>query len=733
MVRNVFIIFLMFLAFYSQAFEYVPPTGDKLPVQTGNSGKVLKTDGANYSWETNSADNVSFSSSTLDPTGFINRTGCTLNYINASREVNLTPVSGSFTYYRNGDLKTKSATQRCWFPDTTGLYFVKFGSVTETLEVSTVAWSFSDVQVAMVYYNATKKTGQLMDERHTHQMDFKTHEYLHDTVGTRYESGLTVSGYTLNSDSDTDVQIGITGGVIHDEDLDHTITDSSAVGDYKQDLTKPAKIPVWWRSGSSGEWVKNAATSFYFDYTAGSRANYNQFTAGAWKTTEVATTNYVAYWIVATNQVDDPIISIMGQRVDTTLNNAIANNLWESMTLGTLPSPETKLLYRVIIQTSTGYSGTTKSRVVNVTDLRSISNLPAGSYVASDHSALTGLTALGSHPASAIAPDTTSFNNQLSTADDTVQKALDTFDNNVYLNGIYDTDDYTPYTGAKVTFKGGTGATVTRTGGTIEISATGTGTFNKVYANTDGTYSDGPALTFKNGSNVTITRSGDTIEIASTASAGGYSAEWTDLGSNPTRSDDDTISVTDNAANVAIFKVGRPLKFVISSTTYYAMVIGVVDAGSTLTVNLVGAAYTATSSAFYYSDLNRVRQVNFAVEGYYADATNTTLLQTDNRMYYIWELGAAAVVSVKVRCTTEDSGASEPYVTVTNATNSILTKNTNKGLQPTSASWAYSISDDISTTNYSVANGSAIEIAVDANGTNDDGRDLSVCMVAIIK
>ena len=61
-----------------------------------------------------------------------------------------------------------------------------------------------------------------------------------------------------------------------------------------------------------------------------------------------------------------------------------------------------KLLYRVIVQTSNAYGSTMKVRVSEVQDLRSVSNLPAGSYVATDHNSLTGRSTAASHPATAI-------------------------------------------------------------------------------------------------------------------------------------------------------------------------------------------------------------------------------------------------------------------------------------------------------------------------------------------
>ena len=98
-----------------------------------------------------------------------------------------------------------------------------------------------------------------------------------------------------------------------------------------------------------------------------------------------ATSNYyVAYWIFATNSTTRPIVSLMGQREDKKLIDARANNKYESLTLGTLPFEEMKLLYRVILKNdATPYE--------EAQDLRAVSNLPAGTYVATQHNALTGL------------------------------------------------------------------------------------------------------------------------------------------------------------------------------------------------------------------------------------------------------------------------------------------------------------------------------------------------------
>jgi hypothetical protein len=108
----------------------------------------------------------------------------------------------------------------------------------------------------------------------------------------------------------------------------------------------------------------------------------------------------------------------MGQRQDVLLANARTNNTYESLSFLNLPFPEFKILYRIIVRNdATPYE--------EIQDLRSVSNVPSGTYVATDHNILTNRNALNSHPASAISTDTTNFGRLLSATHDTSQKALE--------------------------------------------------------------------------------------------------------------------------------------------------------------------------------------------------------------------------------------------------------------------------------------------------------------------
>lgn len=156
-----------------------------------------------------------------------------------------------------------------------------------------------------------------------------------------------------------------------------------------------AVIPVWYRDGAAGDWVVKTMTTaneqFPFMVGATPRPVYNN-PAGPWTQPEVGSTNFVAYWIFATSAVEYPIVAIMGQREDTTKNNATANNTPDGLSLGTLPVVEMKLLYRVIIETKNGYANSVNARIVDVDDYRLISALPSSGFTTPIHSGLSGLS-----------------------------------------------------------------------------------------------------------------------------------------------------------------------------------------------------------------------------------------------------------------------------------------------------------------------------------------------------
>lgn len=216
----------------------------------------------------------------------------------------------------------------------------------------------------------------------------------------------------------------------------------------------------------------------------------------------------------------------------------------------------------------------------------------------------------------------------------------------------------------------------------------------------------------------------------SSSGSGGYNA-WTDLGMTVTRVDNDTFTVNDDATSQVYLKKGYPIKFVISGTTYYAVLNTLTDNGATVTYDICGAAMGSAPTTMYAGTVEKVKQLNFAINGYFADAAETTLLANDMFVYYKWDLPKAYLCKTSIRARTIDSGANNSRVNATLGTAGVLTTNSNAGLTVTST-WSNNTTD-ISTTNYDVDFGDTVEIKVDNNSSNKDARDLSVQLNFVIE
>jgi hypothetical protein len=409
---------------------------------------------------------------TKEPTGFPDASTTTISVVDGTRTFTIAPTGASFEVYVAGTKFTKTS-ESVTFTDTEGVWYFSYDS-TGTLTASQTPWSFDGVaQVALLYWDATNNVSlDLADERHGCAMDWATHQYLHSTVGTRFVSGLAASGYVLNSAVNADVRFAFSSGAISDEDLLISIAAQ----------TEPAQIPVFYRAGATGLWKRAAATDYPYLTTGTGRIAYNLDTAGTWSQAEVSSGDFAAYWIFATDGKNYPIISIQGQRQDTSLANAKNNNLYESLSFGSLPYAEMKLLFRVIVQTSNAYGSTMKVRVVDVQDLRSVSNLPSGSYVASAHGSLTGRSDAGSHPATAIS--NTPAGNIAATD---VQSAIDELDTEKAAAGAVTSSGLTMATakllGRSTAATGAieeitVGSGLTLSAGSLSATASGSGTVN---------------------------------------------------------------------------------------------------------------------------------------------------------------------------------------------------------------------------------------------------------------
>jgi len=337
-----------------------------------------------------------YSIDTQEPDGFINRSDSTISFTNLSRQFTIAPTGTSYSIYNNGTKVTKSSAENLVLPTGTALYFIHFDKSTNNLSYKTTGFDFStDIPIAQVYWN--NDDGKMVyfgEERHGITMDSATHKYLHNVFGTQYINGLSISNYTLSGDgsSDSDASIAIGDGVIYDEDIVVNITnDASPSNPFEQILYPTGQIPVYYKNGSNGAWTNTTANNF--PVKVGTTAQYNLLNGGVWSASDTdnpSNDRYVASWICATSQEHAPVISIMGQRVDSSFNQAQSNNAWSNLNLTGLPIVELRPLYRLIYDTKSSFTNNAKAFLVDVLDIRGHVDTVTGT-TQNDHGSLYGL------------------------------------------------------------------------------------------------------------------------------------------------------------------------------------------------------------------------------------------------------------------------------------------------------------------------------------------------------
>jgi hypothetical protein len=321
---------------------------------------------------------------TNEPNGFPNRTDSVMSFTPGTLTFRIAPTGVSYDVYVKGVKYTKSAPESALITDTEGLWYFYFDG-TGALVASQTIWSIvNHVPIAYIYWDSAGDTAVVFgEERHGVIMDSLVHEYLHNTVGARYWTGLVLSGSIVGDGSlDAHAQVALTNGDVYDEDLLISIRHAAVpTPPFQQFLTPIAQIPVYYLSGT-GQWRRWVTTNFPAHLGA-ARLSYNLYSAPNWTTPDVDTNGkYVAMWLFATNNRSEPVIAVLGQRQDSNLNDAQAGNKYENLiSLTSLAFAEMKVLYRLIFQTSAIYANAIKARLRDVQDLRSIVNVAAGTYV----------------------------------------------------------------------------------------------------------------------------------------------------------------------------------------------------------------------------------------------------------------------------------------------------------------------------------------------------------------
>jgi hypothetical protein len=353
---------------------------------------------------TNTSGTYSIASTNLvhvdskQPQGFVNRTDSRISV--SGNIFTIEPTGSSYSYYNRGIKVVKTSGDILTIPNITQINYIHFDTVNNQISNKTTSFDFvTDIPIAYIAWNSgVGPSGQMTffaEERHGIVMDTSTHKWIHNTFGAQYVDGLSIGNYVLggNGSSSTHATISVGNGTLYQEDIEINITDSSSTDPFCQELSPIAQIPVYYHQGTTGQWVKNAATDYPVKYGANG-PQYNLLSGGTWTIPDVSpggARRYFAVWILATNQIDDPIISIMGQRIDSNQGSAESNNSWSDVNLTNLPLSEVKPLYRLIFAGDSDYTNVPKCTLLSILDIRvSVISTIAG-VSQNDHGSLFGL------------------------------------------------------------------------------------------------------------------------------------------------------------------------------------------------------------------------------------------------------------------------------------------------------------------------------------------------------
>jgi hypothetical protein len=268
-------------------------------------------------------------------------------------------ISSNTVYWANSTKKTLTAgTLSCPITLSPGIkyfYLDSAGALGESLTY-TDALRTTYCIVATVTMSSANVPITVGNEMHAAITQSSLYSYLHAGLGTVYESGLGLAGFTIGDGSaDSHAQFTVDGGVIRDEELSHAITPKTLSG----------AIVIYYRSGLSG-WLVSSTTGAF--YSTGATLQYNLNTAGTWSLANVANGKYVLGHVFASNDLTLAPAIILGQNEylsSSAARSAASTEVLSLITTG-IDMREFIFIGTVIYQCGTSYANASKGRVIEV-------------------------------------------------------------------------------------------------------------------------------------------------------------------------------------------------------------------------------------------------------------------------------------------------------------------------------------------------------------------------------
>ena len=272
--------------------------------------------------------------------GFVDNTETTISFDNTNT-FTLAKTGDYWSYFRDGVMYNittdKTITLSETPPANSGIYYIFINDNEGNLSISTTSWNLSDSKVPvaiLTWNNSLTPKYFLEDERHTCLMDRVVHKYNHLTRGTQLVSGCELTGYTLNSITNTDKIFGITEAKIADEDLFLTLNT----------LTKPngtdTAYTIVYRSGQNYIWTKS---NMPFKYTTTGFIEYdNNGTL-----TPLINNRFCNTYLLLSNILGDSrFIFVVGRNVYNS-NVAAYEENFSSFNLTNFVTPEAVAIYQL--------------------------------------------------------------------------------------------------------------------------------------------------------------------------------------------------------------------------------------------------------------------------------------------------------------------------------------------------------------------------------------------------
>ena len=430
--------------------------GPNNPYYLRREGEVARFVYDGTDWHPLDSAQGAAAAATGEPHGFPNRADSTISFDDTSRDFTISPVGSSFTVWCAGVAYEITGSVSVTLPDTTGIYYIYFED--GTLDYSTTFFDWPvQAPTAYVYWNTdTDKAEFFADERHGITLDWATHEYLHRTRGAAIANGFTLTDFTLTADGSTNAaaEIGIDGGTFFDEDLQVDVVHADTPSAVFQQVLNPVGLfPVFYRSGTG--WVQDAPNDGPLKLGT-TRPVRNVLSGGLWTTTEIANGKYLSMWLVATNNVEAPVLAIMGQEQKNNVDSAKLDSFY-NLDLTGLPVFELRPLYNLVFQCG-DYGNDIGARLRGAVDIRHEQTTGLLTSI-SDHGELAGLLD-DDHPQYQRAES-------VFTADDPF--TITTESNVITTGSVVNLPDAASTLGRRISIGGG--------GGTVTVNAAGSDIF----------------------------------------------------------------------------------------------------------------------------------------------------------------------------------------------------------------------------------------------------------------